>query len=169
MIDYQGARLWLERQAERAAASASMQRVGVALAFGAEGCPIVRQITDTNAEETRTKLRVGDVLLSVDGEPVCQAWRHQLAEKLAGKPGDRRKLELRRGAQQLMVELPVVDLLAPRGAKRPADARGAGRAPGEATPPAPKPAPKRGGDRLFGGVEPAPKPSAPRPTDQLFR
>ena len=183
MIDYQGARLWLARRGERPSASASMQRIGVAIAFGADGCPIVRQITDTNAEETRTKLRMGDVLLSVNGESVCQAWHHQVAEKLAGKPGELKKLELRRGGQQLTVELPVVDLFGPRVAKPAAGKPGAAAAAGAAPQPKPKPAaqPKpaapRPGDKLFSdpypspkpAPAPTPKPSPTRPADPLFR
>jgi hypothetical protein len=172
MIDYRGARLWLKPEAAPPAISASMERVGLALSFGADGCPVVRQVTDTNDAETRTKLRAGDTLLSVDGETVCQAWHHQIAEKLAGRPGERKQIELRRGAQKLVVDVPIVDLLAARGTQRPGDALfGKDRSP---QPPGAT-APKRQGDTLFGTDRPAPKPApkpAPgptRPADGLFR
>ena len=163
MLDYRGARLWLEPEATAAPASASLQRVGVALGFGADGCPVVRQITDSNADETRSKLRVGDALTAIDGEPACQLWHHQLAAKLAGRAGERRSLELRRAGKKLVVDVPIADLFAPRGPKRAGDKLFTGERP------APPPSPARPADKLFTGDRPAASPAPTRPADKLFR
>jgi len=111
ILDYAHRRLWLERSGRPPDASASMVRVGVAIGFGVDGCPIVTQVTDTNAQPTRSEVRVGDVLLEVDGKDVCRIWHHEISAALAGSVGQMKALKLRRGRKVREVSVPVVDLL----------------------------------------------------------
>jgi hypothetical protein len=111
LIDYPHARLFLEPSGQRPGPSSSASRIGVSLLFGADGCPEIRQITDTNAPETREKLRVGDVILSIDGQDACKALHHEIAAALAGPAGTVKKLGLRRGHDTVEVDVVTADLL----------------------------------------------------------
>jgi C-terminal processing protease CtpA/Prc len=85
--------------------------VGLAFRYGDDGCPEVRQITDTNAAETRSKIQIGDVLVAVDGKDACPMWHHELQAALAGPAGTIKKLRVRRGGNAIDVDVPTVDLL----------------------------------------------------------
>jgi hypothetical protein len=114
IVDYPRARLYVRPSGRPKDRSASMTRVGVSLAFGADGCPAVRQITDTNAERTKSALARGDVLLRVGELDACKAWHHEIQAELAGSAGDVKRLRIRRGAEERDVEVDVVDLLRPQ-------------------------------------------------------
>lgn len=167
LLDYRGARLWLDPVEHAIPASSATTRIGLTLAFGADGCPVIRRVTDTNAAETRAKLRVGDVLRSVDGRDACTRWHHEIAADLAGSVSERKTIVVRRGGQSLSFTLPVVDLLASAASRAQAD---------KARPPAPpaRPVPakpiKRPTDGLFDDLTPSGKPTPPktRPDDKLF-
>ncbi len=111
LIDYPHARLFMEPSARAPDPSASSSRVGLALRFGADGCPEVRQVTDTNAKDTRENVKVGDVLIAVDGHDACKAFHDSLATVLAGTPGTVKKLRVRRGAATLDVDATTAELL----------------------------------------------------------
>lgn len=114
LLDYQGARLFLRPSGRPADASASSQRVGLAVGYGPDGCPLVRQVTDTNAPATRAAVSPGDVLLAVDALDACASSHAALSSALAGRPGTVRHLRLRRGAEVLLVEAVTAELLPPR-------------------------------------------------------
>jgi hypothetical protein len=111
LIDYPHGRLFVEASPRAPDASAASSRVGLALRFGADGCPEVRQVTDTNAKATRDKVQVGDVLVAVDALDACKAWHHEISAALAGPPGTKKKLRLKRGAAVVDVEVPTSELL----------------------------------------------------------
>jgi len=135
LIDYQGERLWLLRTERAPELSAVPTRIGLALSFGSDGCPVVRQITDSNDRSAKDKVKIGDALVGIDGAGVCEAWHHQISAALAGQPGQHHELTLRRANKLVTADVAVVDLL-------PA----AGSAP---------PAPARAGDKLFGNAPPS--------------
>jgi C-terminal processing protease CtpA/Prc len=87
--------------------------VGVAVRFGDDGCPRIRQVTDTNAADTRSKLQIGDVILTVDGKAACKMWHHEVQAGLAGPPGTVKKLHLRRGTGTVDVDVATAELLGP--------------------------------------------------------
>lgn len=97
LIDYRRAKLWLERVEYERPASESWERVGVSIAFDAAGCPVIKQVTTTNSSATKARLNVGDVIVAIDGKDACKLYHHEISAALAGRPGDRKKLELRRG------------------------------------------------------------------------
>jgi hypothetical protein len=111
LLDYRAERLWLEPEGRGPDRSASMTRVGLAIRFGDDGCPIVEQITDTNAPTTLAALKVGDVLLAVGDRDACTAWHHEIQADLAGAVGEAKKLRIRRGDVVQNVEVPAAALL----------------------------------------------------------
>jgi C-terminal processing protease CtpA/Prc len=111
LIDYPHERLFVLPVERKPDASASFARVGVSLRFGTDGCPEIRQITDTNAPVTLEKLRIGDVLVAIDGRHVCEAWHHEISAALAGPAGTRKQLRLRRGGDTIDVEVLTAELL----------------------------------------------------------
>lgn len=111
LLDYQAERLWLEPTGRKVDDSASTTRVGVALRFGDDGCPVIQQVTESNAPATLSALAAGDVLLAVGERDACRAWHHEVQAALSGDAGQKRKLGIRRGTTVLDVEVPVVDLL----------------------------------------------------------
>jgi hypothetical protein len=112
ILDYRDARLWLMPSGRPADRSASMVRVGLALRFGADGCPVVRQIASANAKDTLAAIQPGDVLLKIDGKDVCKLWHHEIQAELAGSAGQTKNLELRRGGASVAVTVTVADLFA---------------------------------------------------------
>lgn len=114
LIDYPHSRLLMEPSGRNAEQSASSSRIGLSLLFGADGCPEIRQITDTNDKGTRDKLKVGDVLVAVDGQDVCRRHHHEISAALAGPPGTKMKLSLRRGGATLDVDAVTAELLVRR-------------------------------------------------------
>lgn len=114
LVDYPHARLFVQPSGRQPDASASSSRIGLAVAFGADGCPAVRQITDTNDKVTRERIAIGDVLLAVDGQETCKRRHHEIAAALAGPAGAKKKLRLRRGEATLEVEGVSAELLGRR-------------------------------------------------------
>lgn len=111
LIDYSHARLFVEPAPRVIDASASSTRVGIAVTSGADGCFEIRQLTDTNAKDTLTNLKIGDVILSVDGQDACQMPHHVLSAALAGAAGTQKKLHVRRGAATVDIEATTAELL----------------------------------------------------------
>jgi hypothetical protein len=111
LVDYPHSRLFMEPSGRKADASASSVRVGLSLVLGADGCPEVRRITDTNDKSVRDNLQTGDVLVAVDGQDVCKRYHHEIAAALAGPPGTKKKLRVRRGAATVDVEGVTAELL----------------------------------------------------------
>ncbi len=114
VLDYPHARLFADPAPHTEELSASTSRVGVAIRFGDDGCPEVRQVTDTNTPDTRAKLQIGDVLLTIDGKDACKMARHEVQAALAGPAGTVKKVHLRRGSGALDVEVETAELLGPR-------------------------------------------------------
>jgi hypothetical protein len=56
VLDYPHARLFADPSGRPVDPSASPVRIGVAVRFGDDGCPEVRQVTDTNAPDTRATI-----------------------------------------------------------------------------------------------------------------
>jgi hypothetical protein len=111
LFDYNGARLWLVPTRRPPDRSASMVRVGLALRFEADGCPRIARVSDGNSPDTRVALRVGDVLLAVDGHDACKAWHHEISEWLAGELGTWKEIKVKRDRETVTVRVPVADLL----------------------------------------------------------
>lgn len=111
IFDYAHARLFADPIERPADASASSSRVGVAVRFGADGCPEVRQITDTNSADTRAKLQIGDVVLAVDGHDACRMAHHELSAALAGPAGTPKRVHVRRGGAETDLDLTTAELL----------------------------------------------------------
>jgi C-terminal processing protease CtpA/Prc len=111
LIDYPSARLWLRPSGRAPDPSASTTRVGVSIAFGDDGCPVVRAVTDTNAKDTLASLEVGDVLVGIDGKNACSMWHHEIQAALAGKAGEVKRLGIRRNGQAMEVAATVGELL----------------------------------------------------------
>jgi hypothetical protein len=113
VLDYPHARLFAEPADRKPDTGADSSRVGIAVRFGVDGCPEVRQVTSTNARDTRTKLRIGDVITNVDGLDACKMFHHELEAALAGPPGTKKMLRLQRGGTDTTVVVTTSDLLAP--------------------------------------------------------
>jgi C-terminal processing protease CtpA/Prc len=113
VLDYPHARLFADPSGRPPDSSASAVRIGVAVRFEDDRCPKVRQVTDTNAVESRARIHPGDVIVSVDGRDTCTMFHHELAGALAGTPGTIKKLRLRRGGTTIDAEVPIVDLFGP--------------------------------------------------------
>lgn len=113
IVDYPRARLYMRPSKHARDRSASMTRVGVSIAFGVDGCPIVRQITDTNTERTRAALRQGDVVVRVGDLDACRAWHHEIEAALSGSPGEIRRLRIRRDGEEHDVDVEAAALLGP--------------------------------------------------------
>jgi hypothetical protein len=110
LIDYGRRRVFVQPASRPPEASASLTRVGLSLEFSPDGCPIIRRLSSTNDARTLAALRVGDVLLSVDGQATCPLLHHQIQALLAGNAGEIRRLRIRRGGIELEVETVVVPL-----------------------------------------------------------
>jgi hypothetical protein len=117
IIDYPHQRLFMEPSGRPLDRSASSSRVGLSLRFGVDGCPEVRQVTDTNAKTTRDRIQVGDVIVSVDGQDACKSWHHEISAALSGPPGTSKKLRIRRGASVVDVDAVTSELLAPASSR----------------------------------------------------
>jgi S1-C subfamily serine protease len=118
LLDYPGKHIFLQRVANAMApASASMVRVGVSMLFDTDGCPVVQRITSTNAPAVAKALQIGDVITTIDGQDACKMMHHEISAALAGKPGDAKRLGLRRGTKSSEVTVPVADLLGTSSAK----------------------------------------------------
>jgi hypothetical protein len=111
VLDYRRRRLFAEPSGLAPDESASSTRIGVAVRFADDGCPEVRQVTDTNAPETRARIHVGDEIMSIDGADACKMYHHEVARALAGPAGALKKLTIRRGPTTLDVEVPTAELL----------------------------------------------------------
>ena len=114
VLDYAHARLFVAPSSRPSEPSASSTRVGVALRFGSDGCPEIRQVTDTNAAETRSKLHVGDVLEAIDGKSTCAMFHHEISTALAGASGSVKRLRVRRDGRTIDLDVTTADLLASR-------------------------------------------------------
>ncbi len=112
VLDYAHARLFVDPSGRAPDASAASSRVGVAVRFGDDGCPEVRQVTDTNAPDTRAKIQIGDVIATIDGRDACKMFHHEIAAALAGAPGTVKKLGVRRGGSTVDVTVVAAELLA---------------------------------------------------------
>jgi C-terminal processing protease CtpA/Prc len=112
VLDYAHARLFVDPSGRVPDASATSSRVGVAVRFGDDGCPEVRQVTDTNAADTRAKIQIGDVIMTIDGRDACKMFHHEIAAALAGAPGTMKKLGVRRGGSTVDVTVVTAELLA---------------------------------------------------------
>lgn len=110
LIDYRGSHVWLWPTKRPLDASASLVRVGVGLRYGDDKCPIVTAISTGNAPDVAANIKVNDAILSVDGKSLCDGLHHTAATALAGRAGQRKKLQLRRGDKTLPVTATVRDL-----------------------------------------------------------
>ncbi len=111
LIDYDREVVWLDPTGRATDRSASLARVGVAVRFGADGCPVITGLTDTNAKATLAALHVGDVIVSVDGLDACKASHAELQAALAGPPGSAKQLKVRRGTESVDVTGVAAQLL----------------------------------------------------------
>jgi hypothetical protein len=112
LIDYAGKHIFLQRlPASAVPASASMVRVGVSILFDPDGCPVVQRITSTNAPAVAKALQIGDVITTIDGQDACKMMHHEISAALAGKPGESKKLGIRRKTKGSQVTVPVAELL----------------------------------------------------------
>jgi hypothetical protein len=113
LIDYRGSHVWLWPTKRPLDASASLVRVGVGLRYGDDQCPVVTAISTGNAPDVAAHVKVNDVILSVDGKSVCDGLHHTAATALAGRAGQVKKLQLRRGDKTTAVTATVRDLAKP--------------------------------------------------------
>lgn len=111
VLDYARARLFVEPIDRPVDASASSSRVGVAVRFGPDGCPEVRQITDTNAADTRAKLQIADVILAIDGRDACRMYHHEIAAALAGPAGTTKRVHVRRAGAEMDLDVTTAELM----------------------------------------------------------
>jgi hypothetical protein len=111
LIDYEHDRAWLLPFARPTAASAALDRIGISVRFGDDGCPTIVSITDTNDPTTRSTLQVGDVVKRVDAVDACRARHDELQAALAGPPGTRKKLTLGRPSGDVTVDLATARIL----------------------------------------------------------
>jgi hypothetical protein len=118
VLDYAHARLFVDPVDRPVDASASSSRVGLAVRFDPAGCPEVRQITDTNAADTRGKLQIADVILAIDGRDACRMYQHEIAAALAGAAGTTKKVHLRRGGAEMDLDVTTAELMPAPGRPR---------------------------------------------------
>ena len=114
LLDYPHERLFLERVTRDPDASASSSRVGLATHRAAGGCHEIRRITDTNDEATKRALSIGDVITNVSGRDACAMEHHELAAALAGAPGTKIPMSVRRGKTTSNVDVTTAELLVSR-------------------------------------------------------
>ena len=86
---------------------------GVGLAVGADGTGefTVLGVCDAADESTKRLVQKGDRLLTVDGQEVTGALAHDLAQLLAGRPGEMRSLHLRRASEEISVDVATAAIL----------------------------------------------------------
>jgi hypothetical protein len=94
VLDYRRSILWLlATDSPRPPPVAT--RVGVSLAFSAEGCPVIRGVNSANTPEVIAALEPGDTVLEIDGLPMCGRPHHLVNAQLSGSVGAIRQLRLR--------------------------------------------------------------------------
>lgn len=86
---------------------------GVGLAVGADekGEFTVLGVCGAADDSTKRLVHAGDALLGVDGTAITGALAHDVALLLAGPPGETRSLALRRGSEELTVEVATAAIL----------------------------------------------------------
>lgn len=99
LMDYSNRRLFLEPVAEPRETAPIPSGIGLSIAFGTDGCPRVTRISDTNSEDTKAALQIGDVIVAIDGQPTCSMWHHELSAALSGPAGKIRQLAVRRNGR----------------------------------------------------------------------
>lgn len=102
-LDYSGGSVRLEQGAPFPENDTEL--VGVVLGLEEEGWRV--EATVSGLEDVRP----GDVLVSVDGEPVTELALPDVLDRLRGTPGERRHLALRRDDDVVEVDAPVLRLL----------------------------------------------------------
>lgn len=115
LVDYSSSRLFLMPSARTQDPSASMVRLGVSLRFNEKGCPEVRAVASTNREPTKSGLKKGDIITKIGGADTCSMMHHEIMAMLAGNVGDNKPLTILREGAELVLTLPVADLLASPG------------------------------------------------------
>ena len=113
LIDYERARVWLWPSGRPADASASLTRVGVGIHYGPDKRPTVTTVSTGNAPDAAAQLAKGDIILTVDGKSVCDGQHHTASTALAGRDGQKKKLQVNRAGKTRDVTVTVRDLTKP--------------------------------------------------------
>jgi len=112
-IDYAHSTVYLRRTNT---AAPDMDVVGLTLHPENDGRYTVLGVADFDGKPSVPEVKVGDVLLGVDGAPATGATMGQLWSLLGGTPGQTRSLTLERDGKRITVDAPVRRFLSPGSA-----------------------------------------------------
>lgn len=108
-IDYAAGVTYLERSAN--AEPYDLDLVGLTFAQTPDNSLIVEAVSPGADQALQDQVKPGDRLRSVDGTPVVGFSLMQIVERLRGKPGDLKKLELEREGKPYQVRARVTRLM----------------------------------------------------------
>jgi predicted aspartyl protease len=108
-IDYAAGITYLERPAN--AEPDDLDLVGLTFAQTPDNSLIVEAVSRDADQGLRDQVKPGDRLRSVDGTPIASFSLMQIVERLRGKPGDLKKLELERGGKPYQVQARVTHMI----------------------------------------------------------
>jgi hypothetical protein len=104
-VDYSHGAVYLDAVAHSAAPD--MDVVGLTLHPEPDGRYTVLAILDVDGKPAVAEVRIGDVLLGIDGAPATGATLGQVWSLLGGTPGQTRTLTLERDGKRFTVDAPV--------------------------------------------------------------
>jgi hypothetical protein len=111
-IDYQNGFIYLERSASTGGtADADLLSVGLVLAAGPDGIPLVSGISSAAAPDVQSGVQPGDKLVAVDDTPLRGKSLAAVAGVLQGTAGAHKQLSLERDGKALTVSVTVKSLL----------------------------------------------------------
>jgi hypothetical protein len=84
--------------------------VGLILGEAPNRAVSVTAVSTAASQTVREQIRPGDLLRSVEGTPVAGLSLLQIVDRLRGKPGDEKKLELERDGKPFQVQAAVTRL-----------------------------------------------------------
>ncbi|MGO9096557.1 MAG: aspartyl protease family protein [Bryobacteraceae bacterium] len=108
-IDYAAGVTYLERSAN--ADPYELDLVGLTFAQTPDNSLIVEAVSPGADPALQDRVKPGDRLRSIDGTPVVNFSLMQIVERLRGKPGDLKKLELEREGKPYQVQARVTRLM----------------------------------------------------------
>jgi predicted aspartyl protease len=108
-IDYAAGMTYLERSAN--AEPYDLDLVGLTFTQTPDNSLIVEAVSPGTDPALQDQVKPGDRLRSVDGTPVVNFSLMQIVERLRGKPGDVKKLELEREGKPYQVQARVTRLM----------------------------------------------------------
>lgn len=108
-IDYAAGVVYFERAED--AEPHDLDMVGLIFGSTADNSLVVSGISSEADQVVRNQVKVGDRLLSVDGVAVSRFSLMQIVDRLRGKPGDEKKLELEHEGKPYQIQARVTRIM----------------------------------------------------------